>query len=305
MTPQHAGGLPPTHLALAVLVVAIWGTNFVVIHAGLAHFPPFTFACLRFALASLPLLWLVPRPKMPLRLLAAYGLLIAVGQFGLLLYAMAGHIAPGLASLLVQIQAFFTIGLAVALGGERIRLGNVAALALCAAGIALIGLHTGGDADVLGILLVVGAAFSWAGGNIVVKQAGAIDMLGLVVWSSAIAVPPLLAAAWLFEGPAAIGRSVAHAGLGAWAALLWQAAGNTLFGYGVWNWLLARHPAAAVAPMGLMVPIFGMSSSAWLLGEPMQPWKLLAAVLVLGGLAVNLWATRRATLAATGLTPQP
>ncbi|MES2393770.1 MAG: EamA family transporter, partial [Acidobacteriota bacterium] len=118
-----------------MIVVAVWGSNFVVIHVGLSQFPPFTFATLRFALASLPFIWLVRRPQMPAAMLIAYGLAIGVGQFGLMLYALAGHIAPGLASLLIQTQAFFTVALAVLLSGERLLPGNLIALALCSAGV--------------------------------------------------------------------------------------------------------------------------------------------------------------------------
>lgn len=295
---QQSNTIPVWHAALAVLVVGIWGTNFVVIHVGLSHFPPFTFAALRFALASLPLLRFVPRPRVSLWTITTYGLLIGVGQFGLMLYAIAGHIAPGLASLLIQTQVFFTVGLAVVLNGERIRRGNVAALALCTAGVALIGFKAGGDTDGIGILLVLGASLAWAAGNIVAKRAGAINMFALVVWSSLLALPPLLGAALLFEGPAAIGASIRDATPAAWASLFWQSFGNTLFGYGMWNWLLARHSAAAVAPMGLLVPIFGMSASAWFLGEPLQSWKLAAAGLVLAGLAANLATARRKAVAA-------
>lgn len=291
--------MPPWHVALAVLVVGIWGTNFVVIHAGLTHFGPFTFATLRFVLASLPLLPFVRRPKIALGPLVTYGLSIGVGQTGLMLYALAGHITPGLASLLIQTQAFFTVGLAVLLSGERVRAGNILALLLCSAGILLIGVSIGGGADLAGILLVLAAALGWGIGNVVAKRAGAIDMLALVAWSNLIAVPPLLGAALLTEGPAAIGTSLAYAGAAAWATVLWQAFGNALFGYVAWNWLLARHPAAEVAPMGLLVPIFGMSASAWLLGEPMPGWKLAAAALVLCGLAVNLTTGRRAAPAPT------
>ena len=171
---------------------------------------------------------------------------------------------------------------------------NIAALILCTAGVALIGVNSGGDADVAGILLVLGAAFSWAIGNVVAKRAGAIDMLALVAWSNLFAVPPLIAAALLFEGPAAVQASIAGASLGAWATVLWQAFGNALFGYAAWNWLLARHPAADVAPMGLLVPVLGMSAAAWLLAEPMPLWKLVATALVLVGLAVNMATSRRA-----------
>ncbi|RYG38565.1 MAG: EamA family transporter [Burkholderiales bacterium] len=286
--------MPLSHVALAVLVVAIWGTNFVVIHAGLEYFPPLAFAAMRFALASLPLLWLVPRPRMPAGTVIAYGMVVGVGQFGLMIYAMHGNISAGLASLVIQTQAFFTIALALLIGGERLRAGNVAALALCFAGIALIGLHMDGGADLIGIALVLLAALGWAAGNILAKRAGHINMLALMVWSSLAAVPPLLAAALLLEGPAAILAGIRHADAYAWATLPWQSFANSLFGYSVWNWLLARHRAADVAPIGLLVPLFGMGSAAWLLAEPMPGWKLAAAALVLAGLGVNIWTARRA-----------
>lgn len=288
--PRH---LSVGHFFLAVAVVAIWGTNFVVIHRGLAHFPPITFGALRFFFAAVPMLAFVRWPQAKLTQVGAYGVLIGVGQFGLLFYAMAGHISPGLASLIVQIQAFFTVGLSVLLTGERLQLRNVVALLLTASGIALIAVNTGGDATPLGIALVLGAALGWAGGNIVAKRAGQVDMLGLMVWSSLFAVPPLLSLALLVEGPTAITRAILSADLPAWGSVVWQSVGNTLFGYGAWNWLLSRYPTAQVAPLALMVPVFGMSASALLLGEPLPLWKLVAAALVIGGLAINILAGQR------------
>lgn len=276
------------HFLLAVTIVAIWGTNFVVIHRGLEDFPPITFGVLRFFGASVPMLAFVRWPKASLVHVAGYGLLIGVGQFGLLFYAMAGHISPGLASLIVQTQAFFTVGLALLLTGERLHLRNIAALLLAGSGVALIAANTGGDASVLGIVLVLCAALGWAGGNIVAKRAGPVDMLGLMVWSSLFAVPPLIALALIVEGPGAVTAALAGADAVSWAAVVWQAIGNTLFGYGAWNWLLARYPTAQVAPLALMVPVFGMSASAVLLGEPLPAWKLAAAALVIAGLATNI-----------------
>lgn len=276
------------HFLLAVTIVAIWGTNFVVIHRGLEDFPPITFGALRFFAASVPMLAFVRWPKASLAHVAGYGLLIGVGQFGLLFYAMAGHISPGLASLIVQTQAFFTVGLALLLTGERLHRRNVIALVLAGSGVALIAANTGGDASFLGIALVLGAALGWAGGNIVAKRAGPVDMLGLMVWSSLFAAPPLLVLALLVEGPAAFTAALAGADAVSWATVLWQAVGNTLFGYGAWNWLLARYPTAQVAPLALMVPVFGMSASALLLGEPLPAWKLVAAALVIAGLATNI-----------------
>ena len=285
--------LPAGHLLLALAVVAVWGSNFVVIKWALAVMPPFLLGFLRFAIALVPALLFVPRPAVRWPLLAAYGALIGAGQFGLLYLAIDGRIAPGLASLVIQTQVFFTIGLAMWADGERLRPAQAVALALAVLGVVLIGVNTGGEVSALGLGLVLLAALSWAGGNQVARRMGRVDMLGVVVWSSAFALPPLALLTLLAEGPARIGGALAAADAATWAAVAWQAVGNTLFGYAVWGWLLARHPAGTIAPMALGVPVFGMASAAWWLAEPLPPWKLGAAALVIGGLVLNLLAQRR------------
>ncbi|WP_225205120.1 EamA family transporter [Novosphingobium huizhouense] len=294
MTAPARTHLPALHLLLALVVMAVWGTNFVVIKLALAHLPPLTLACLRFVLVFFPLALVLPRPKVPWRNLVAYGVLIGAGQFGLLFTAMRGEITPGLASLVVQVQVFFTIGLSMRLTGERVALAQVAALLLATAGLAVILTHTDGSATPLGLALVLGAALSWSGGNMVARAAGQHDpklnMLAYVVWSALFAVPPLLGFALLLEGPAAMARGIAAADGWTWGAVLWQSVGNTMFGYAAWGWLLARHPAAQVAPLALLVPVFGLGASALLLGEPLQGWKLAAFALVMMGLALGmLW----------------
>lgn len=293
MNPAAARGLPLRHALLALAVVAVWGSNFVVIHGALSVMPPFLLALLRFALALVPALLFVPRPAVRWPLLAAYGVLIGAGQFALLYLAMDGRIAPGLASLVIQTQVFFTIGLAMLADGERLRPLQVVALALAVAGIGVIAAHTGGEVSAAGLGLVLLAALSWACGNQVSRRMGRVSMLGVVVWSSAFALPPLALLALTLEGPARIGQALAAADATTWAAVAWQAAGNTLFGYAAWGWLLARHPAGTIAPMALGVPVFGMITAALWLGEPLPPWKLLAAALVIGGLVLNLLAQRR------------
>lgn len=290
--------LPLSHVLLAVAVMAVWGSNFVVIKVALAHLPPLLFATLRFALALLPAVFFLKRPAVPWSHLAAYGVLIGAGQFGLLYIAMEHSISPGLASLVIQTQVFFTIGLSMWLTSERVRLFQGFALALAAAGLVPIIANRGGDVTPLGLVLVLTAALCWAGGNLVAKAGGEVNMLAYVVWASLFAVPPLLILSILFEGLPAIETGLADADALTWAAVLYQSLGNTMFGYASWGWLLARHPAATVAPFALLVPVFGMSLSTVLLHEPLQTWKLLAAALVLSGLALNLtWPRLRAAVA--------
>ena len=290
--------MPLRHFLLALAVVAIWGTNFVVIKFALGHLPPLLFAALRFGLVLFPALFFLARPAVPLGNLARYGLLIGVGQFGLLYVAMNGHISPGLASLVIQVQVFFTIGLSMRLAGERVRIFQWFALLLASAGIAIIILHTDGSTTPLGLLLVLLAAFSWAGGNITAKQGAPANILAYVVWSSAFAVPPLIALSLWVEGREAISAALRAADAATWAAVAWQSWGNSLFGYAAWGWLLARHPAATITPMALLVPVFGMGGAALMLNEALPPWKLAAAALVMAGLAINLlWPRLRAALA--------
>jgi len=273
---------------LALAVVAVWGTNFVVIKLALAHLPPLLFAALRFACALLPAVFFLPRPAVRWRNLAAYGLLIGAGQFGIMFIAMNGHISPGVASLVIQTQVFFTVGLAMLLAGERVTRLQVVALLLATAGLGVILAHTDGSTTALGLGMTLTAAFSWAAGNLVSKQAGRVNMLAYVVWSCLFALPPLLALSLWVEGPAAVVQALGQADAATWAAVVWQAVGNTLFGYAAWAWLLSRHPAATIVPMALLVPVFGMGASALWLGEALPGWKLGAAALVIGGLALNL-----------------
>ncbi len=288
--------MPLNHFFLALAVVAVWGTNFVVIKGALGEMPPLLFATLRFIFSALPWLFWVARPAVAWRHLVLYGVLMGL-QFGLLFLAMRHDISPGLASLVIQSQVFITVVLAAQLRHERLVVLQLAGLALASGGIALIGwvgLHaTDTTVTLWGLLLVLGAASCWSIANLVSRAIGRIDMLGFIVWSSVFAVPPLLLLCLLFEGTDAIAGALLHAGPAAWMAVAWQAAGNTLFGFGVWGWLLARHPAATITPMALLVPVFGMGASALVLAEPLPAWKLGAAVLVLGGLGLNLLAGRR------------
>jgi O-acetylserine/cysteine efflux transporter len=280
--------LPLPHILLALAVIVVWGTNFPIIKLALAHLPPLAFATLRFVFAFLPAALFLKRPAVPPVNLAAYGILIGAGQFGILYIAMKHDISPGLASLVMQVQVFFTIGLAMWFGRERVRAFQVGALVLAAVGLGIIVVHGGADATPLGLGLTLVAAASWAGGNMVARASPGANMLAYVVWASVFSIPPLAVLSLLFEGWPAIRQGIASAGAATWAAVLYQSWGNTLFGFGSWAYLLARHPAATVSPFALLVPVVGMTTATLMIGEAMPMWKLGAAALVMAGLILNL-----------------
>ena len=289
-SPHRSDRLPLSHLLLALAIVAVWGTNFVVIKISLEAFPPFLFAALRYVFALIPIVFFMPKPKVSWRNLCAYGLATGVGQFGVMYFAIDGRISPGLASLVVQTQVFFTIGFAMFFAKEGLKPYQAVAVAIAMMGLVIIALHTDASTTFLGLALVVLAGLSWGAANTVSRSAGSINMLAYVVWASAFSIPPLFLMSFVFEGGwEHMNASMASAPLGAWLGVLWQSWGNTLFGYAAWGWLLSKHPAALVAPTPLLVPIFGMGASAYFLSEPLPTWKILAAGLVIAGLVVNLF----------------
>jgi O-acetylserine/cysteine efflux transporter len=274
--------MPRRHIAAAVVVAVVWGVNFVVIHVGLEHFPPLLFAALRFALVALALPF-VPRPGVPWRYVVGVGLFLCVGQFGLLFLGMAHGVPAGLASLVLQLQAAFTVGLAVALLGERPSGGQLVGGALALAGIGAIAAGRAQSVPLGALALTVGAAASWGAGNVVTRRARPPHALGLLVYSSAVAPLPLLALSLLTEDYRSVSISA-----GGVLALLYVVVLSTFGGFGVWTALMARHPASSVAPFTLLVPVAGIAAAwAWMGEAPSGP-ELAGAALVLGGLALTV-----------------
>lgn len=289
--------MKPLHLAAALPMVLIWGFNFIVIRWGLNDAPPLTLTCLRFALAAFPAILFVARPRSPWWHVAAYGLFAFALQFSLLFTGIAVGMPPGLSSLVIQVQAFFTIGLAALIAHEQPRPPQLAGALLAGAGIALVGWHLPGGGTRAGLLLVLAAAASWATANIIVKNVRG-EPLAVVVWASAFAALLMLPIALLLEGPARVAQVIFALDTTQWFGIGFQAWPTTLLAFGIWAWLLRRYQAGLIAPFTLLVPIVGMSCAVWLLGEPAHWWKLTGAALVLGGLALNV-ATYRS------LSPRP
>jgi O-acetylserine/cysteine efflux transporter len=266
----------------ALVVVTAWGLNFVVIKIGLGEVPPLLLGALRFTCVAFPAIFFIKRPQLPWRTIVLYGLTISLGQFVFLFTAMYVGMPAGLASLVLQSQAFFTVLIAALLLGESVRWPNMLGMAVAVAGL------------VLGFVLTLVAALSWAAGNIVAKSAGKADMLSLVVWGALIPPLPFLALSWLIEGQDEIRHSLAnisHVGI---LSVAYLALVATIVGYVLWGRLLVRHPASKVAPLSLLVPVVGLVSSAWFLDEHLAAVQWLGGAVVMLGLAVNVFGQRLA-----------
>src|SRR5437764_1948685 len=240
--------LAPRELMLTLAVVTLWGFSFVPIKVGLRELPPFALAALRFFFAAVPLVLVIRRPRMPWSDVVGYGLAIGVFQFGLLFLGIKLGMPAGLSSLIIQVQVFFTIGLAIAFLGDRMQRHNLVGAGIATAGIAVLAaqkLIEGAHATLVGFTLVLIAAFAWGVGNVISKRAAAAheaDMFSMVVWSSLVPPLPLALLSYLFEGGSAVWAAVTTAGWLTWGSVLVLAWGATLCGFASWARLLRRYP---------------------------------------------------------------
>jgi O-acetylserine/cysteine efflux transporter len=279
--------MKPRHVAVAVMIAAIWGANFVAIDVGLGSMPPLLFASLRFVAAAFPAILFVRRPAIPWRWFAIIGLPLGVGQFGLLFTSMHIGMPAGLSSLVLQSQALFTPIFAAFMLRERPRRAQVAGIGVAFAGIALIGLSLGQGSPLFAFTLCVAAAATWGLANIGMRKARPPDAFAFMVWLSLVPPLPLLAMSLLLEGPRADLHAIMHISFGGVGALLYIAYISTLVGFGAWGWLMRHYDAGQVAMYSLLVPPFGMSSAALFLGERITLTDVLAALLIVGGVALG------------------
>jgi O-acetylserine/cysteine efflux transporter len=283
--------MTPRDVVAAIAVAVAWGLSFIAIKIGVDTAPPLALSALRFFFAAVPLILFVRPPKTSPWLVILYGLAIGVGQFGLLFIAIRQGFPVGLSSLVIQLQVFFTILFAGVTLSERPRPAQIVGALIALGGVALIGAERLGGATFGPLLLVIVAAGFWGVGNVIGKLAGAVDMLAFTAWSSLVApLPLLLASAW-FDGAQAL-TPLLHPSLTLVLCVLALSYGGTVFGYGLWSRLLSRHPAAAVTPFALLVPIVGMFAAWLIFAEPLDAIELWGALLVMAGLAVNVFGDR-------------
>jgi len=304
---RRGGGMSRKDGLLALLVVVVWGLNFVVIKVGLHNMPPLMLAGLRFLLVAFPAIFFVARPKIPLSLLLGYGLTISFGQFAFLFSAIKFGMPAGLASLVLQAQAFFTIILGAFAFGERLQGKQRVGIALAIFGVLVLieaslnGQHVG----MLGFMLTLAAALSWASGNIfnkkIMQHTSRPAVMSLVVWSALIPVVPFFLTSILLDGPTQIIQSLVAIDMTTILSLVYLAFVATIVGYGIWGSLLGRYETWRVAPLSLLVPVVGLASAAVLLDETLTGLQLLGALLIMAGLYINVFGFRlRKTAQARG-----
>ncbi|TDO48956.1 O-acetylserine/cysteine efflux transporter [Kribbella sp. VKM Ac-2571] len=280
--------MKPRDLLLALAVVVVWGLNFVVIEVGLEGMPPLLLSALRFFFAAVPAIFLLGKPRVAWRYVVGVGLALGVAKFGLLFIAMDHGVPAGLSSLVLQSQVIFTVLFAIAVLRERPRPAQILGIVIACVGILLIVVDRKLSAPLAALVLVIVAAGFWGVANTITRYAKPPDTLRFMVWVSAVAVVPLLVLSLLTEGPKADVDAIRAIDLTGIGAIAYLAFGATLFGFGIWGYLLRQYDASTVAPFSLLVPVVGMSAAWVLRGEAVGPQQAIAAALVIGGMACTI-----------------
>ena len=286
-------------LILALLVVIVWGANFTVIKLGLAGLPPMLLVALRYTFAAVPAIFFVKRPDIGWKYIIAYGMAVGVGQFSCLFYAMNIGMPAGTSSVILQSQVFFTLIFAAVLLKEHLRIFHALGVIISAIGLFFISGNIGsGQMSSLplgALFLTLLAAAFWGISNIIVrfasKQAAAqgktIDMFGLVVWSSLVPPLPLFIFALILDSPETLLNILLGLSGQSIFAILYLSFLATLFGFGLWSFLLSKYPAGKVAPLSLLVPITGLITARTVLGEQLMPIQWLGCGIIILGLITS------------------
>lgn len=280
------------HLLLAVLITAIWGMNFSVIKLGLQDVDPFMLAGIRFLLCALPALFFIAKPAVKWRWLIGYGVLFGVGLWGMVNLAITLGVSAGVASLLLQFSALFTLLLGGWAFREPLSRYQLAGIAVALGGLLCIIFLTDGSVSPIGLVCVLVAAIAWSMANILYKKANSRQVFAFLIWSSLFAPIPLFILAYAVNGLSGFQVLIAHTSGTMLLSILFQVYPNTLFGYWVWNALLKRYPVSTVAPLSLLVPVFGLLGSFWIFDEQLSALKLAALFIIVSGLATGLYGAR-------------
>lgn len=279
--------MSPREKFAALLVAVLWGLNFPATAYALQHYPPIFAVALRFTLLLIPTLLFIPRPKVKWRWLLGTGLGLGVLQFAFLYVGMVAGMPAGLASVVLQSSAPFTVVLAAIFLGERLRRQQLIGVVIAVAGLSVIAWYRSHAAALLPVVLTLCAGLGWAIGNLCSRQARAPKPIQLTFWLSIVPPIPMLALSLLVEGPdritEALETSLTRQALPANLGMLYIVVCASILGYGIWNSLLSRHPSSQVAPWSMLVPVIGVFSSWLAFGEAPAPVELAGGALVVAG----------------------
>ncbi|CRY13978.1 EamA family transporter [Yersinia enterocolitica] len=278
-----------TDFLIALLITAIWGVNFSIIKLGLITADPLILAGIRFTLCALPAVFFIKKPDTSWRYIIGYGLLFGIGLWGIVNLGIKAGVSAGIASLVLQFGAFFTLVLGAFLFHENLSKYQYIGIIVALLGLTSIIFISDGSVTFIGLVLVLCGAVVWGLVSIIIKKSDTKQVFSFLVWSSLFSPVPLFILSYLFNGPSGFTELAIHFNTTTLFSILFQVYPNTLFAYWVWNSLLTKYPVSVVAPLSLLVPIFGMLGSVMIFNERIPSGKVIAMIFIISGLIIGLY----------------
>ncbi len=269
---------------LALAVVCAWALNIIIVKLGTAEIPPIFMSALRFFLVAALVTPFARLSREQLPWVVLVSVTFGILHFGLLFIALSMAEA-GTSSIVVQLGAPIATVLACIFLKERLGPVKVAGLALSVLGIVVLAAGPTLPGPLALSLLMISAA-GWAVTNLIVKTMPAIRPLTMMGWSSLFAAPQLLVASLLLEHGqwASLEAATWHG----WLSIVYSAVMSSIIAYGIWYWLLQRHPINTVVPYSMLNPLLSVLFGIVLIGELPAPIKLVGALVMMAGVALVL-----------------
>mgnify|MGYP002783776358 FL=1 len=276
--------MKPLHLAMILAIDVVWGCNIVAVKEGVMSAGPLTAVLLRYVVATavcLPFLRWLPGRMGPI-LLAGFVSGALFMSLGALSFAVADNISA--LSIVGQLGVPFSLILAVIFMKEEIRWPRITAIALCFLGVVVMGFDPAIANERLGILLTVGAALSWATGNLLFRKLQGVPVLVIHGWLGLVTIPIMASLAWLFE-PARL-AAIPDLPLSTFGWVAYSGIVSSIIGHGGMTWLFQRYPVAVISPLTLPTPLISVAIAVAVYDTPITGQMMVGGLLTLVGVAI-------------------
>ena len=276
---------------IALLVPVVLGFGFVIAKPAMQYFPPYLLMGMRFTIPALILVWWFPLPKGIYFDLFKVSLIGSTLQYGLT-YTGLNIIDASSAILLVQLEVPFGIIIAFFLLKEIPTIKNIIGLVIAFIGVFILTGAPNLEGKYVGVLLTVSGAFTWALGAVMAKPLSKkIGAFALMTWLCVFSGPMLLIASLVFDGNPM--QYILYANLNSWLTVIFLGFFMQPVGYAAWYYVLKKYPVNKVMPVLLILPVTGLITSIFLLGEDPPRQVFLGGLVIVFGVGMILFTRKK------------
>lgn len=273
-------------ILIAISVPILLGFGFVIAKPAMQHFPPYLLMGLRFTIPALILVWWFPMPKGLFLDLFKVSFIGSTLQYGLT-YNGLNIIDASSAVLLVQLEVPFGILIAFFLLKEIPRIKNLIGLVIAFIGVFILTGAPNLEGKYFGVLLTLSGAFTWSLGAVMAKPLSKkIGAFALMTWLCVFSGPLLILISTIVNGNPI--QYILSANFYSWITVIYLGFIMQPIAYGAWYYVLRRYPVNKIMPVLLLLPVTGLLTAIFLLGEEPSKQVFLGGAIIVFGVGLIL-----------------